>query len=216
MDIDKTLLPFCSTKKIPCVAATVMEICFLPSNSQVHCNNLHNRLTVGSQSNLFLFKDVLPLSSTKSQIIWFFFTWQDLSRLLRNTSCKYLGTHSKTKNRPLVLRLIPTSLYRDITTIHVVWNLHKRRLIKLDSGILVAQSDTEVECFKLVEALLRIHSCSLPHRMISCCLPLSEVNVSLHNLKYVCVQQSHATNTALTTVTWSEPFTICCHVIGTQ
>jgi len=145
-----------------------------------------------------------------------FFTWQDLSRLLRNTSCKCLETHSETKTRPQELRFMPTSLHRDIPRTHLVWSLHKRRLTKLESGTFVAHSNTKVEFFRLVETLLRIHSCSLSHIIISCGLPLSKANVSLHNLKYVVVQKSHATNTAPTTETSSEPFTICCHVIGTQ
>jgi len=72
MYVDKTLHALCSTKKIPCVSATVMEILFLTSNSQVCCNNFQNMLTVGSQSSVSFFKEVLPFSLTKSQIMWLF------------------------------------------------------------------------------------------------------------------------------------------------
>jgi len=71
-DVDKTLHPFFSTRKIPRVTAAVMEIRFLARNSQVHCNNFHNRITADSQSSAFIFKEVLPFSLTKSQIIWRF------------------------------------------------------------------------------------------------------------------------------------------------
>jgi len=37
-----------------------MEIRFLVRNSQVHCINFDNSLTVGSQSSVFIFKEVLP------------------------------------------------------------------------------------------------------------------------------------------------------------
>jgi len=66
MKVDKTIYPICSTKQIPHVTATDAKIRFVRSKSQLYCNDVHNQLTADSQSSVFLFKEVLPFSLTKS------------------------------------------------------------------------------------------------------------------------------------------------------
>jgi len=75
-------------------------------------------------------------------------------------SCKRLGTHSKTKGKPWELRSILTSLQRRILTSHVVLYCVKRS----HSGKLATLTVSYYEgFFKLLEALLQIHSCFFSH-----------------------------------------------------
>ena len=63
--------------------------------------------------------------------------------------------------------------------------------------------------------LSQIHSCFFSHSIKLNGLPLSAVTVSLHYLPR-CLCSTVTCGKTPTTVTWSEPLKICCHVIVTQ
>jgi len=65
--------------------------------------------------------------------------------------------------------------------------------------------------FKLVEALLQIHSCFFSHSIKLRSLPLSAVTVSLDYLPR-CVRSTITCGKRPTTVTWSDLLKICCRV----
>jgi len=56
-DVHKTTYLGYTTKKIPHVAATVTKMCLVGRNSQIYCNNLHNRLYTVFEIRVILFKE---------------------------------------------------------------------------------------------------------------------------------------------------------------
>jgi len=69
IDVNKTLYPLYTTKKVSHFTATITKMRFVGNNTQVYYENLHNRLPAGFQSRVLLFKETLPWSSMKPQIM---------------------------------------------------------------------------------------------------------------------------------------------------
>jgi len=72
---------------------------FVGRNSQVYCHSLHNSLPADFESRALLYKEALPWSLMKLQIVTSFYL-QESSASLRNKSCKRLGTHSQIRIKP--------------------------------------------------------------------------------------------------------------------
>jgi len=94
---------------------------------------------------------------------------------------------SDTRTKPQRLWRTLTSLHRRILTSHIVLycvkrSLHKRVGFTIHSGTQVMQSHTNSAFFKIVEALLQIHSCFFSRSTNLRGLPLIAVTVSLHYL----------------------------------
>ena len=74
-DVHKAAYLVYTTKKIPHVAATVTKMRFVCRNSQIYCNNLHNRLQTVFKTRVILFKETLPWSDFILRSKW---TFEDL------------------------------------------------------------------------------------------------------------------------------------------
>jgi len=60
-------------QKCPMLQQQLWKMHFVASNSQVYCNNLHNRPSADFQSRVHLFNEALPWSVMKPQIMTLFY-----------------------------------------------------------------------------------------------------------------------------------------------
>jgi len=85
-----------------------------------------------------------------------------------------LSIHSDIRTQPLQLRRISTSLHRHILTSHIILYCMKRCLHKGSFTLgHIGHTRTNNGFFKLVEALLQIHSCFFSQSTNARGLPLS-------------------------------------------
>ena len=119
---------------------------------------------------------------------------------LAHTSSYAIGCTQKPERNFNHQYISPTSLHTRILTSHIVsyyvkWSLHQRSLIKLCTQAdwsLVTLTHTNNGFFKLVEALLQIHSCFFSQSVKLRGSPLSAVIASLQSLREG-VQKVHCT-----------------------
>ena len=130
-----------------------------------------------------------------------------------------LCTHSEVRTKLLRFRRIPISLHTHILTSHVllcyVWKKAGTSVVWLSFSLkLIGHTyfHTSNEVFKLVEALLEIHSSFFSHSIITRAFPLSAVTAALHYLPR-CLSSTLTCDETPTTVTSSEHLKICCHDI---
>jgi len=104
MDVHETIYPLYSQNKMLHVTATVTKMSFGCSNSQVYYDNSHNTLSADFKSRPILFVEPLPWSFTKEALQWsfmqphimtLFYLARLVNALLRNKSCKRLGSRRK-------------------------------------------------------------------------------------------------------------------------
>ena len=139
-----------------------------------------------------------------------FSTW-----IMKTRYSKYsfaLRIHSDVRTKPI--KTYSHNLHRRILAsrmcFHAEWEKSLRKCILTLSHI--GHTRTNNWFFKLVEALLQIHSCFFSRSRNVRGLPLSALTSRCITCQ-VCIQQGNKTPV---TIIWSEPLNICCHTIVTK
>ena len=94
----RNALFFLLKENSPCYGNS-QKMRFVGSNSQVYYDNLYNSLYADFQSRALLYKEALPWSLMKPQILTLFIL-RESSASLPNKNCKRLGAHSQIRIKP--------------------------------------------------------------------------------------------------------------------